>query len=136
MVDADAVNKMLESAWSGAGCRCVEVTPTMALAELVPHPSMTRPGGFISGPTLFAIADAALWFLVFGALDRIEPMALTSELSIRFLRPATGDRIFARATLNSVGSRKVVGSIAVWTDDQETRPSAVAQGTYVLPRTS
>jgi len=28
-----------------------------------------------------------------------------------------------------------VGSIQVWMDDAEQRPTAVAQGTYVLPRT-
>ena len=133
MVTADAINEMLEAAWAGSGCTCLDVTATTALATMVPGPSMIRPGGFIAGPALFGIADAALWFLVFGAVDRIEPLALTSELSIRFLRPATGERLFGRAVLNSAGSRKIVGSVTVWTDGKEQRPNAAAQGTYVLP---
>ena len=92
-----------------------------------------RPGGFISGPTQFAIADAALWYLAFGAIGRVELMALTSELSIRFLRPAIGDVLNARAELASKSRRSVVGTVWVWAGDDERRPSAVAQGTYALP---
>ena len=62
-------------------------------------------------------------------------MAITSELSIRFLRPAQGERIWARARIDTATRRSVVGSIQVWMDDAEQRPTAVAQGTYVLPRT-
>ena len=72
---------------------------------------------------------------MFGALDEVVPMALTSELSIRFLRPAQGERIWARARLNTATRRSVVGSVDIWMDDNEDRPTAVAQGTYVLPRT-
>ena len=43
------------------------------------------------------MADSAVWFLVNGALGRLEPMTVTSELSIRFLRPAKGDKLYARA---------------------------------------
>ena len=91
-----------------------------------------RPGGFIAGPTQFAVVDAALWFLVFGALGRIEPMALTSELSIRYLRPAIGPMLYARADLAAISRRSVVGTVTVWTADPD-RPTAVAQGTYALP---
>ena len=97
------------------------------------RPEELRPGGFISGPTQFSLADAALWYVVFAAIGRIEPMALTSELSIRFLRPAIGDVLWARGTLESAGRRNVVGTVHVWTDDRPEKPTAVAQGTYVLP---
>ena len=96
--------------------------------------AVLRPGGFISGPTQFAVADAALWYLAFGALGRIEPMALTSELSIRFLRPAQGSVVWARATLDSVSRRNVVGTVRVWVDDRDAKATSVAQGTYALPR--
>ena len=95
-----------------------------------------RPGGFISGPTQFALADAALWYLAFVAIGRVEPMALTSELSIRFLRPAVGVELWARATLEGAGRRNVVGSVRIWVDEREDRATAVAQGTYALPTTT
>ncbi len=99
------------------------------------RPDQLRPGGYISGVAQFAAADAALWFLVFGAIGQIEPMALTSELSIRYLRPAIGRELWARASLHAAGRRNVVGSVTVWVDENEHKPTAVAQGTYVLPHT-
>ena len=36
-------------------------------------------------------------------------------------------------TLDSAGRRNVVGTVRVWTDDRVDKPTAVAQGTYVLP---
>ena len=95
-------------------------------------PASIRPGGYISGPTQFSIADLALWYGVFGAVG-LEAMALTSELSIRFLRPATGTELNARADLQSVGSKSVVGSVVIWTTDLD-KPTAVCQGTYALPK--
>lgn len=132
-VTPELVNAMLRREWPQAGVTCVELGPREALAMLEPQASSLRPGGYISGPKIFGVADSALWFLVFGALDRVEPMALTSELSIRFLRPAIGERLYARATLDKAGRRSVVGTVRVFTEGAEDRPCATAQGTYMLP---
>ena len=133
-VTPDAVNRMLEVEFPGTGNTCVEVSATHALARRDVDEWSIRPGGFVSGPTQFGLADAALWYLTFGVIGRVEPMALTSELSIRFLRPAQGGVVWGRATIESAGSRSIVGSVRIWCDDRDERPSAVAQGTYVLPR--
>ena len=116
-MNADDVNLMLAEHFPGAGANCAELGDTYAVASTELNELSIRPGNYVSGPTQFAIADAALWYVTFVAIGRIEPMALTSELSIRFLR------------------RSVVGSVSVWMDDNSDRPTAVAQGTYVLPRT-
>ena len=129
----DDVNAMVREAFPGSDNSCVELGPGFAVAQRVATPSELRPGGFISGPTQFGLADAALWYLVFAAIGRIEPMALTSELSIRFLRPAIGEVLWARGTVEAAGRRNVVGSVSIWVDDRSHKPSAVAQGTYVLP---
>jgi acyl-coenzyme A thioesterase PaaI-like protein len=128
----EAMNEMVAAEFPGSRGVCVEVGDRHAVARLTPDDRDIRPGGFIAGPTQFAIVDAALWFLVFVALGRIEPMALTSELSMRFLRPAIGPQLYARAELASISRRSVVGSVAVWTVD-EHKPTAIAQGTYALP---
>lgn len=134
-VDPASVNAMVRESFPGSRNECTELTATTATARLLATADDVRPGGFISGPTQFGLADAALWYLVFGALGRIELMALTSELSIRFLRPAIGDVLYGRAELASISRRSVVGSVSVWAGDNEHRPSAVAQGTYALPMT-
>lgn len=132
-VTPSTINAMIAELFSGSGNTCVEVSERHALARLVPTDAQIRPGGFISGPTQFAVADSALWYLTFGAIGRIEPMALTSEISIRYLRPAVGDVLWARAELDVAGRRNVVGTVRVWADDKVAKPSATAQGTYVLP---
>jgi acyl-coenzyme A thioesterase PaaI-like protein len=132
-VTAQLVNEMVRAQFPGSEHECVEVGDTSALARRVVSADSLRPGGFVSGPTQFGLADAVLWYLVFGAIGRVEPMALTSELSIRYLRPAQGAVLWARATLDNAGKRNVVGTVRLWTDGRELKPVAVAQGTYVLP---
>lgn len=130
---AQTVNDMIGELFSGSGNTCEEIGPDFAVARREVTEAELRPGGFVSGPTQFGLADAALWYLVFGARGRIEPMALTSELSIRYLRPAQGSVLWARATLEVAGRRNVVGTVQVWCDDRPHKPTATAQGTYALP---
>jgi uncharacterized protein (TIGR00369 family) len=132
----DAVNQMIAEHFPGSNNTCTELGDRFAVARRDVTDSEIRPGGYVSGPSQFGLADAALWYLVFGAIGRIEPMALTSELSIRFLRPAQGTVLWARAELESAGRRNVVGSVHVWCDDRSDRPTATAQGTYALPQGS
>lgn len=129
----DDVNAMIREAFPSSENLCTELGDGYAVASRTVSAAELRPGGFISGPTQFALADAALWYLVFAVIGRVEPMALTSELSIRFVRPAIGNVISARATIDAAGRRNVVGTVRIWTDDREHQPTAVAQGTYVLP---
>ena len=131
----EAVDAAVRAAFPAAGePGCVELGPRHALVRRAIDPTGARPGGLVSGPAQFAIVDTALWFLTFGVIGRIELMALTADVDVTFLRPASGEVLWARADLLSAGSRKVVGSVRVWCDDDEDRPTAVAKGAYVLPR--
>jgi len=127
---------MVREQFPGSIIDCVEVGATHAVARTTATAESIRPGGYISGPTQLGLADAALWYLVFGVTERIEPMAVTSELSIRFVRPALGEVLWARATLDSISRHTMVGSVRVWVDDRADRPSSIAQGTYALPRST
>ena len=129
----EEINALVQPAFPGSPNSCAEVGEGYAVARRVVGAEELRPGGYISGPTQFAVADAALWYLVFAVIERVELMALTSELSIRYLRPAIGETLWARATLDKAGRRNVVGTVRVWTDDRVDKPTATAQGTYALP---
>ena len=131
LVTVDDINAFLERDFLGNGNRCEAVGERWATAFLPTDAVNLRPGGIISGPTVFGICDAALYYACFTAIG-IEPMTLTSELSIRFMRPARGEVLRARADLHQVGRRSIIGSIVAWTDDP-AKPVAVAQGTYVRP---
>jgi acyl-coenzyme A thioesterase PaaI-like protein len=132
-VSAAQINAYLEREFPGTGNRCLEVGPDWALARHEAGAANLRPGGIVSGPTLFGLCDAVLWYALFGAVG-IEPMALTSELSIRYLRPARGRAVLARAELHHAGRRSVIGSIRCWMEEAPEVTVAVAQGTYVRPR--
>ena len=63
-----------------------------------------RPGGTISGPTMMELADFAMYVAVFSAVGP-QPLAVTTNLNINFLRkPGKGDLI-AEARLMKVGKR-------------------------------
>ena len=126
------INGFVAKSFPASGSECVDVGDGFAVARRVITPELIRPGGFVSGPTQFGLADGVLWYALFGAVG-IEPMAMTSELSMRFLRPASGEVLFARAELHQAGRRNVVGTVTLWMDDRTEKTVSVAQGTYVRP---
>ena len=130
MVTPQQINDFLAAEFPGTGHDCTEVGERHAVARKAVSPESLRPGGYISGPAQFGLADAALWYALFGAVG-IEPMALTSELSIRYLRPAIGQVLWARADLHQIGKRSVVGTVQLWVDGAVDRTVSVAQGTYI-----
>ena len=93
-ITADEINAYLAEAFPISGQRCVEVGGRWAVAPSRPMSGLAAQGS-ISGPTIFGLCDAVLWYALFGAVG-LEPMALTSELSIRYLRPARGIRFCPR----------------------------------------
>ena len=129
----DTINAAVQSSFPGASHICYEIGANYAISRLEVDEAHIRPGGYVSGPTQFGAADAVLWYACFTALGRIEQMALTSELSIRFLRPAIGKVVWARADVDIMTRRSIVGTVRVWMDDDPDRITATAQGTYAIP---
>ena len=92
----------------------------------------TRPGGTVSGPTLMALADTALYVAVHATLG-ITPHAVTSQLNIHFLRrPAGGKPVVAVCRLLRVGRSMAVGEVALYSEGED-EPVAHATGSYALP---
>lgn len=133
-VTVEEINDFIGGHFGGAANACELMAFGEAVAVMHPSPAQLRPGKIISGPTVFSICDAALFYAALSCTS-MEPMTLTSEMSIRFLRPARGEVIRARALIHTLAGRNVVGSVEAWTDDPD-KPVAVAQGTYVRPRAS
>lgn len=115
-----------------SGIICDAVAHGAATARWAFDETQLRPGRYISGPTQFMLADTSLWFAVFSVIG-IESMAVTSEMSIRFLRPAQDGDLLAHASIDSVGTRRIVGTIKLWIESHPDRPVAVAQGSYARP---
>lgn len=99
--------------------------------RMIYHERMLRPGGTISGPSMFALADIAMYAAVL-ALIGPRPLAVTTNLSINFLRkPRPGDMI-AEATILKLGKRLAVGEIGLRSDGDEEL-AAHATSTYSIP---
>jgi uncharacterized protein (TIGR00369 family) len=95
------------------------------------HEDHVRPGGTISGPTMMELADFAMYVAVFSAVGP-QPLAVTTNLNINFLRkPAQADLI-AEARLLKVGKRLAVGEVAIYSDGQDD-PVAHVTSTYSIP---
>ncbi len=116
-------------ATSVQGFRCDSIGEGFATTRWLHDPEQLRPGGLISGPTQFAAADLALWFLSFTLLG-LAPMAVTSDLHIVFLRPARGGDLLARAELLRAGKSRISGRVLAWVDGAPDRPVSHATGAY------
>ena len=91
-----------------------------------------RPGGTVSGPTMFAIADLALYVAIFGELG-ITPLAVTTNLNINFLRkPAADKNVIGECKLFKVGKSLAMGEVTLFSEGDE-QPIAHATGTYAIP---
>lgn len=95
------------------------------------HEDTIRPGGTISGPTMMELADFAMYVAVFSAVGA-QPLAVTTNLNINFLRkPAPADLV-ADAKLLKVGKRLAVGEVAIYSDGVD-EPVAHVTSTYSIP---
>jgi uncharacterized protein (TIGR00369 family) len=95
------------------------------------HEDHLRPGGTVSGPTMMELADFAMYVAVFSAVGA-QPLAVTTNLTINFLRkPARADLI-ADARLMKVGKRLAVGEVAIYSDGL-AEPVAHVTATYSIP---
>src|SRR5262245_66309347 len=88
-VTVDEINEFLRRDFGGSANSCESVGDGWAIAVFSVLETNLRPGGIVSGPTVFGVCDAALYYACFTKIG-ISPMTMTSELSIRYLRPARG----------------------------------------------
>jgi uncharacterized protein (TIGR00369 family) len=90
-----------------------------------------RPGGVISGPTMMALADMAVYALVLGHIG-IVPMAVTTSLTMHFLRPAKPGDLIGDALLLRLGRRIATAEVRLWTESPD-RIAAHATVAYAIP---
>lgn len=94
-----------------------------------------RPGGTISGPTMMALADVAMYAALLSRIGPVE-LAVTINLNINFLRkPAAETDLRARAEVLKVGKRLGVGEVYLASRGSED-PVAHATLTYSIPEQS
>lgn len=91
-----------------------------------------RPGGTVSGPTMFALADVSVYLAI---LSRIGPKALavTTSCAMDFMRkPAADTDLIAECRLLKLGRVLAVGDVLIFSEGQGA-PVARASMTYSIP---
>ena len=91
-----------------------------------------RPGGTVSGPALFALADVAAYVATMSRIGK-EALAVTTNCSIDFMRkPVAGVDVVAHARVLKLGKALSVTDVLLYSDGQR-EPVARASLTYSIP---
>jgi uncharacterized protein (TIGR00369 family) len=92
---------------------------------------LLRPGGVISGAALMAVADNAAYALVLAHIGE-QLMAVTSTLTMNFLRGCAPGDLHVEGELLRLGRRIAVCDMRLWTEAPD-RLAAQASVTYAIP---
>jgi uncharacterized protein (TIGR00369 family) len=95
------------------------------------QPQFVRPGGTISGPTMMALTDFAMYVGVLASIGPV-PLAVTTNLNINFLRKPEPRDLVAQCRLLKLGKRLAVGEVTILSDGV-AEPVAHATSTYSIP---
>lgn len=91
-----------------------------------------RPGGTVSGPTMFALADVAVYLAILAMIGP-KALAVTTNCSIDFMRkPAAGADLIAECRLLKLGRVLAVADVLMMSEGMDA-PVARASLTYSIP---
>jgi uncharacterized protein (TIGR00369 family) len=109
----------------------VSVAPGHVRMVLDPGPETVRPGNIVSGPTLMGLIDVAAYSVVLAHIGPVA-MAVTTSLTVHFLRGCRMEAIMADARLLKLGRRLATADVRLWQDSEDR---LIAQSTveYALP---
>ena len=110
--------------------RIVSIGRGTAMIELEATERQLRPGGTVSGPTLFTLADVGAYVVTLAHVGR-KALALTTSLNINFLRRAEQGTLACEATILKLGRRLVICDLAI--RDRADALIAHATATYSIP---
>ncbi|MEO3415329.1 PaaI family thioesterase [Roseovarius sp. CAU 1744] len=91
-----------------------------------------RPGGTVSGPSIFGLADVSVYLAVLAMIGPVG-LAVTTNCSIDFMRkPVAGVDLIAECRLLKLGRVLAVGEVLIFSEGME-KPVARASLTYSIP---
>ena len=108
-----------------------EVGPMRARLRMPVDASHLRPGGTVSGPAMFTLADCTFYAATLAMIGR-EPLTVTVSVSINFLRKPARRDLIGEARILKLGKRLSVGDVMLYSEGDD-RPVAHAVMTYAIP---
>lgn len=108
-----------------------QVGPLSARLRMPINDSHLRPGGTVSGPSMFTLADCAFYVAVLAMIGR-EALTVTTNLNINFLRKPGPADLIAEARILKLGRLLATGDVTLFSDGSD-KPVAHASTTYAIP---
>jgi len=90
-----------------------------------------RPGGTVSGPSMFALADCAFYAATLAMIGR-QALTVTTSMTINFMRKPEPRALTAEARILKLGRTLSVGEVTVFSEGVEG-PVAHCAVTYSIP---
>ena len=109
----------------------LELRPAFVKVRMITAEPDLRPGGTVSGPTIFALADCAFYIATLALVGR-QALTVTTNCSIDFLRKPAPGELRAEARVLKLGRSLSVGDVLVFSDGHDG-PVARAGLTYSIP---
>ncbi len=131
---AEEVSELLEREFPQVSGHFVieDLAPRRIRVRLNVGEGHLRPGGTVSGPSIFALADVAVYMAVLSMIGP-ETLAVTTSCAIDFMRkPAAGRDLIAECRLLKLGRSLAVGDVLIHSEGEE-EPVARASLTYSIP---
>jgi uncharacterized protein (TIGR00369 family) len=115
------------------GIDIIAAETTRARVRLTGNERISRPGGMVAGPVLFAMADIATYAL--SLMLRQQDAAATSNLLINFLRPAFELPLVSEAVALRAGRGLITYDVRIWPESAgPDRLVAQATATWAIAR--
>lgn len=133
-MDVEALNALMRSEFSQVANDFIvqSVAPMAAVVRMPVAEEHLRPGGTISGPTMFALADVSMYLVVLAMIGPVT-LAVTTNCSIDFMRkPTAGVDLIASARIHKLGRSLAVGDVLIHSEGMDA-PVARASLTYAIP---
>ncbi len=109
-----------------------ELAPNRISVAMAVGEKDLRPGGTLSGPTMFALADVSVYLAILAMIGP-RALAVTTSCSMDFMRkPAAGVDLVGKARLLKLGRVLAVGDVLIYSQGSEA-PVARASMTYSIP---
>ncbi|MDE2578474.1 MAG: PaaI family thioesterase [Hyphomicrobiales bacterium] len=116
----------------GAGAFYIEECGLMHARLRMPYKDFyLRPGGTISGPAMFTLADVSLYVAILATIGWV-PLAVTTNLTINFVSKPQPADMLADCRLIKLGKALAVGEVHMRSEGSQTIV-AQASGTYSIP---
>lgn len=109
-----------------------DIGPGQAVVRLRVDDTHLRPGGTLSGPSMFSLADVSMYVVTLAMIGP-KALAVTTNCSIDFMnKPEAGRDLIATARLLKLGRRLAVGDVLICSEGSD-QPVARASLTYAIP---